>query len=128
MTAPRPDPAVAEPAAAPAAPEVAALAAAALDAFRERRQGADGPALDLDPDQVAQDVARLALALMEFLRQLLEAQAIRRMERGALTPDEEERVGLALMRARARLVEVAAEFGLPEDALTLDLGPLGKLC
>jgi hypothetical protein len=104
-------------------PDAADLAAA-FDAAR-RRLAPDGR-LALDPDRVERDLARLVLALMEFLRQLMEMQAIRRVERGTLTPDEEERVGLALMRAAAKLRELAAAFGLEEDDLSLDLGPLGR--
>lgn len=106
-----------------------ALAALAQRAFTSASRGMldeDGR-LGLDPDRVEKDLARLVLALIEFVRQLLETQAVRRMERGALTPDEEERVGLTLMRAREKLVAVAAEFGLGEEDLTLDLGPLGRV-
>lgn len=80
----------------------------------------------LNPETVEQDLARLVLGLMEFLRRLLELQAIRRMEAGALTPDEEARVGDTLMRAADALRDLAGRFGLSEADLSLDLGPLGK--
>ncbi|MEO1328914.1 MAG: gas vesicle protein K [Pseudomonadota bacterium] len=107
---------------------VEALAAEVLRAFAERQARADAPQLAFDPERVEQDLARLVLALIEFVRQLLEAQAIRRMERGRLSEEEEERLGLTLMRARERLVEIAEQFGLGEEDLTLDLGALGRLC
>ena len=109
-----------------AAPDLGdAFAAAARAAAR----GVAGPSgrLDLDPERVERDLARLVLAVLEFLRRLMELQAIRRMERGALAPEEEERLGLALMRAEARLAELAAAFGLAPEDLSLDLGPLGRL-
>lgn len=83
--------------------------------------------LDVDPEKAGQDIARIVLALVEFLRRLLELQAIRRMEAGRLTEDEEERVGTALMKSAEAIRIVAAQFGLQEKDLNLDLGPLGKL-
>lgn len=82
--------------------------------------------LNLDPETVEQDLARLVLGLMEFLRQLMELQAIRRMENGSLTPEEEERLGTTLMRAEVALHEMAKKFDLDPEDLSLDLGPLGK--
>lgn len=82
--------------------------------------------LAIDPDTVEQDLARLVLGLMEFLRQLMELQAIRRMEAGTLTDAEEERLGTTLMRAEAALHAHAKAFGLTPADLSLDLGPLGR--
>lgn len=82
--------------------------------------------LKLDPETVEADLARLVLGLMEFLRQLMELQAIRRMENGSLTTEEEERVGDTLMRAEAAIHDIAARFGLTPADLSLDLGPLGR--
>lgn len=79
------------------------------------------------PDEVQQSVAKLVLTLAEFLRQLLERQAIRRMEQGTLTDEETEAVGLALMRLETALRDVAAQFGLALEDLNLDLGPVGRL-
>ena len=70
---------------------------------------------------------KLVLTLVEFLRQVLERQAIRRMDGGTLTDDEVERVGLALMRLEAKVREMAELFGLDPDDLNLGLGPIGKL-
>lgn len=86
-----------------------------------------GKAVNIDPDHVERDLARLVLCLIEFLRQLMEMQAVRRMEAGTLTEEEEERLGLTLMRARGRVVELAEQFGLGEDDLKLHLGALGRL-
>lgn len=82
--------------------------------------------IDIDPENVEQDLARLVLGLVEFLRQLMELQAIRRIEAGTLTDDEQERLGLALMRAEGAVHEIAAKFGLCPEDLSLDLGPLGR--
>ena len=80
----------------------------------------------INPETVEQDLARLVLGLMEFLRQLMELQAIRQMDQGHLTPEQEERLGTTLMRSQAALLDMAAKFGLKPEDLSLDLGPLGK--
>jgi hypothetical protein len=72
-------------------------------------------------------VARLVLTLVEFLRQLMERQAIRRMEAGTLTPEETEDVGRALMRLEETVADIGKRFGLAPEDLNLDLGPLGRL-
>ena len=80
-----------------------------------------------DPDDVQRSVAQLVLTLVEFIRKLLERQAIRRMEAGTLTDQQTEDIGRALMKLEETVVDIAARFGvLPED-LNLDLGPIGKL-
>jgi hypothetical protein len=103
--------------------------AAELQAAVAARLGDGRPAasIAIDPATVEKDLSRLVLSLIEFLRQLMESQAIRRMEAGSLSPEEEEAVGLALMRARERIVELARQFGLTPADLKLDLGPLGRL-
>ena len=108
----------------------AALDPAAIGAAIGRvvaRQSDPEGRIALDPDTVERDLARLVLGIMEFLRELMELQAISRMEEGSLSEEEEERLGDTLMRARAALREVAARFGLSEEDLSLDLGPLGRL-
>ena len=80
-----------------------------------------------DPEEVQRSVARLVLALIEFLRQLLERQAIRRMEAETLSPAEIEALGLALMRLEETVHDMARRFGLDPADLNLDLGPLGRL-
>lgn len=83
--------------------------------------------LDASPDDLDVGLARLVLTLIEFLRRVLEHQAVRRLEAGTLTEDEEERLGLALMRLEERMVEMRQKLGLDEEDLQVDLGPLGKL-
>ncbi|MEO0498053.1 MAG: gas vesicle protein K [Pseudomonadota bacterium] len=83
--------------------------------------------LAIDPDTVGQDLAKLVLTLVEFVRQLLEAQAIRRMDAGSLSEEQEERLGNTLYQAREKIIELADAFGIPADELTANLGPLGRL-
>jgi hypothetical protein len=83
--------------------------------------------LDASADDIEAGLARLVLTLVEFLRQVLEHQAVRRMEGGGLSDDEVERVGLALMRLQDRLAEIRTVFGLDAEDLNIDLGPLGRL-
>jgi len=83
--------------------------------------------IDADPEQVERGLAKLVLTLVELLRRLLEKQAIRRIEGGSLTDDEIERMGLTLMRLAERMKELQVAFGLSEEDLNLNLGPLGNL-
>jgi gas vesicle protein GvpK len=83
--------------------------------------------IDVDPEGLEQGLAQLVLTLIEFLRQVLERQAIRRMEGGSLTDEEVERVGLALMKLEEKLHELAEQFGLRPGDLNINLGPLGDL-
>ena len=69
----------------------------------------------------------IALTLVEFIRRLLERQAIRRMESGTLTARQTEDVGRALMQLEETVREIAVTFGIPPEELNLDLGPAGKL-
>lgn len=85
------------------------------------------PRWNADPDEVRRSVVKLVLTLVEFIRQLLERQAIRRMDAGTLTDQETEAVGLALMRLEETIRELAAQFDLAPEDLNLDLGPVGKL-
>jgi hypothetical protein len=78
--------------------------------------------IDLDPADLERGLAGLVLTLVEFLRQVLERQAIRRMEGGTLSDDEVERVGLALMRLEEKIRELAEHFGLDEDDIQLRIG------
>jgi hypothetical protein len=80
-----------------------------------------------DPDDVQRSVAQLVLTLVEFIRKLLERQAIRRMEAGSLTDRQTEDVGLALMKLEETVRDIATKFGIPPEDLNLDLGPIGKL-
>jgi hypothetical protein len=80
-----------------------------------------------DPEDVQRSVAQLVLTLVEFIRQLLERQAIRRMEAGTLTDQQTEDVGRALMALETTVRDIAAKFEIGPDELNLDLGPIGKL-
>lgn len=88
---------------------------------------AETPRWNADPEEVQRSVARLVLTLVEFVRQLLERQAIRRLEGGTLTTEETEAVGVALMRLEETVRDLAGRFGLEPEELNLDLGPLGRL-
>ncbi len=83
--------------------------------------------IDATRDTIDSGLAKLVLTLIEFIRQILEHQAVRRMEGGSLSDEEVERLGLALMRLQERLEEVKATFGLSGEDLNIDLGPLGRL-
>jgi hypothetical protein len=85
------------------------------------------PRWNADPDDVRRSVLKLVLTLVELIRQLLERQAIRRMEGGTLTDEETESVGLALMKLQETIAELAKQFDIAPDELNLDLGPVGKL-
>jgi hypothetical protein len=85
------------------------------------------PRWNADPADVERSVAQLVLTLVEFIRKILERQAIRRMEEGTLTDAQVEDIGTALMTLEATIRDMAATFGIGPDDLNLDLGPLGKL-
>jgi len=83
--------------------------------------------LDADPENVEKGLVRLVLTVIELLRQLMERQALRRVEEGSVTPEQEERLGMTFKRLAERMEELKAEFGLEDEDLNLDLGPLGRL-
>jgi hypothetical protein len=83
--------------------------------------------LEAGEEDIEAGVAKLVLTLVEFIRQLLEHQAVRRMEGGNLSDEEIERLGLALLRLQERLEEIKDAFGLAGEDLNIDLGPLGRL-
>lgn len=93
---------------------------------RLRAAGAP-PRWNANPDDVRRSVGKLVLTLVEAVRQLLERQAIRRMENDTLTDEETEAIGLALMRLEETVRDLASQFGLEPGDLNLDLGPIGKL-
>src|SRR5262249_50310029 len=78
-----------------------------------------------EPDEVQRSVVKLVLTLVEFLRQLMEKQAIRRIENGTLTSEETENIGLAIMRIEETIHDLAARFDLSPEDLNINLGPLG---
>ena len=100
---------------------------AALKRELKHRQTALPPRFEANPDDVQRSVARLVLALVEFVRKLLERQAVRRMDARTLTPAEVEQVGRALMELESTVQKIAARFGLKPEDLNLELGPLGRL-
>jgi hypothetical protein len=94
----------------------------------ERTASAHSPLRwNANPDDVQRSVAQLVLTLVEFIRRLLERQAIRRMEAGTLNDQQTEDVGRALMLLESTVRDIAAKFGISPDDLNLDLGPAGKL-
>ncbi|KAA6216334.1 gas vesicle protein K [Streptomyces filamentosus] len=105
----------------------------------ERPEEADPPAGDggrarvparrlrADPDTVERDLVALVLTVVELLRQLMERQALHRADRGDLTEEQEERLGLTLMLLHDRMTELCEHYGLALEDLNIDLGPLGPL-
>jgi hypothetical protein len=83
--------------------------------------------LNADPESLQKGLAQLVLTIVELLRQLMERQALRRIDAGGLSDDQEERLGETFMELDRRMAELRDEFGLTEEDLNLDLGPLGRL-
>jgi hypothetical protein len=83
--------------------------------------------IDSDPDTVGRDLGRLVLTIVELVRQLMERQALRRVEAGDLPPETVERLGLGLMHLEKAMDELREHFGLEPEDLNVDLGPLGSL-
>jgi hypothetical protein len=83
--------------------------------------------INADPERVEQGLARLVLTVVELLREVLEHQAIRRMDGGSLNDAQVEQLGLALLKLNQRMDELKETFGLTDEDLNIDLGPLGKL-
>jgi hypothetical protein len=83
--------------------------------------------IDADPENVERGLAQLVLTIVELLRQLMERQALRRVEAGGLDEATIERLGRTLMALEERMEELKQTFGLRDEDLNLDLGPLGRL-
>jgi hypothetical protein len=101
-----------------------------LDPFARdlrRLDGALSRHIDADPENVERGLAQLVLTVVELLRQLMERQALRRVEAGGLSDEQVERLGQTLMLLEQRMGELREVFGLDQDDLNLDLGPLGRL-
>jgi hypothetical protein len=90
------------------------------DALPAHRIGAD-------PETVERGLAQLVLTIVELLRQLMERQALRRIDAGGLSPDQIERMGTTFMELDKRMTELREQFGLDAEDLNIDLGPLGRL-
>ncbi|MGW5382291.1 gas vesicle protein K [Nocardia sp. NPDC003963] len=85
------------------------------------------PRIDTDPETVERGLVTLVLTLVELLRQLMERQALRRVDTGDLSDDQVERIGTTLMLLEQRMDELREHFGLTPEDLNIDLGPLGPL-
>jgi hypothetical protein len=83
--------------------------------------------IETDADSVERDLFRLVLTLVELIRQLMERQAIRRVEEGDLDDEQVEALGLALMHLEQAMAELRGRYGLSVADLNIDLGPLGQL-
>jgi hypothetical protein len=111
----------------PVEPEIDTLHAEEFVEHLRRVTDTLPPRINIDAQSVEQGLAKLVLTLIEFIRRLLEKQAIRRMEGGDLSPEQLEQLGLALMKLEEKMQELKAQFGLAEEDLNLDLGPVGRL-
>lgn len=103
---------------------------------RPARSGEDAPRserqrlrqrIETEPDTVERDLIKLVLTVVELVRQLMERQALRRVDQEDLTEDQEERIGMTLMLLEERMTELRERYGLSVADLNLDLGPLGSL-
>ena len=83
--------------------------------------------IETDPESVQRDLLRLVLTIIELVRQLMEKQALRRVDAGDLTDDQVEALGTGLMHLAAAMRDLRERYGLTQDDLNLDLGPFGKL-
>ena len=83
--------------------------------------------VNADPEGVERGLAQLVLTVVELLRQLMERQAIRRVDQGGLTDEQIERIGTTLMLLEEKMAELRDHFGLTPEDLNIDLGPLGPL-
>jgi hypothetical protein len=98
----------------------------------DRAPGQAGPPaprrrIEADPESVERGLVSLVLTVVELLRQLMERQALRRVEQGSLTDDQVENVGRTLMALEDRMAQLRDHFGLSPEDLNIDLGPLGPL-
>jgi hypothetical protein len=85
------------------------------------------PQIRLDPENARNGLVQLVLTVVELLRDLLERQALRRIESGSLGPEEEERLGLTFLRLSEEMDRLKRQFQLTDEDLNLNLGPLGRL-
>ncbi|MET7933828.1 gas vesicle protein K [Streptomyces sp. NPDC005322] len=86
-----------------------------------------GTRVDIDRDALGRDLVALVLTIVELLRQLMERQALRRIDAGGLSDDQIEHIGTTLMLLDQRMAELREQHGLKPEDLNLDLGPLGTL-
>jgi hypothetical protein len=83
--------------------------------------------VETDPETVQRDLLRLVLTIVELVRQLMEKQALRRVDDGDLTDEQVEALGTGLMHLERAMRELRERYGLSQEDLNLDLGPLGSL-
>ncbi|MEI8356490.1 MAG: gas vesicle protein K [Deltaproteobacteria bacterium] len=95
--------------------------------LKPRKKNDSSRRINLAEDKKKNGLAQLVLTVVKLLHELLEKQAIRRIDGGGLTDEEIERLGFTLMRQSEEIAKIATEFGLENEDLNLDLGPLGKL-
>ena len=112
---------------APAEPEVETEHTAEFVAELRRVADRLPERVNIDAQSVEQGLAKLVLTLIELIRRLLEKQAVRRMEGGGLSAEQVEELGLALMKLEEKMAELKEHFGLEDEELNIDLGPIGKL-
>ena len=93
----------------------------------EQRREVEGRRIDADPETAERSLVSLVLTVVELLRQLMERQALRRVDRGDLSDEKIEEIGLTLMSLENRMDEMCRHFGIEQQDLNLDLGPLGRL-
>ena len=94
---------------------------------RNEASGRQPGRLHLDQDNVKNGLGQLVLTLVKLLHELLERQAIRRIDAGSLGDEQIDRLGLTLMKQAEEIERLRKAFGLEEEDLNIDLGPLGKL-
>ena len=94
-----------------------------IDRILPRRINSDAA----DSEKLERGLAQLVMTIIELLRQLMERQAVRRMDDGSLSEEQVERLGQTFMALSERMAELREEFGLDEEDLNLSLGPLGNL-
>jgi len=104
-----------------------AQSAAAFTGLARAESALPRDRLNFAPGDVKNGLGKLVLILVKLLHELLERQALRRVESGSLTEDQVERLGFTLMRQAQEIERLREEFGLQEEDLNVDLGPLGKL-
>jgi gas vesicle protein GvpK len=100
-----------------------------IDLFASERPRFDAftGRIGADPENLERGLAQLVLTIVELLRQLMERQALRRIDAGGLSAEQEERLGRTFMELNRRMDELKTEFGLDDEDLNLHLGPLGNL-
>lgn len=98
-----------------------------IDQIAGSGKGSSGQRLNIDPQDVRKGLGQLVMTVMKLLHEVLERQAVRRMEAGTLSDDQIERLGTTLMLQDLEIKKICDELGVDEKDLNMDLGPLGRL-